>query len=120
LVFYEVFTGRRAFTATTAADLRRLYAEGTASKPSNHVGGLDLAVERAILRCLGRGPADRPRSAHPVPAGRPRGGPRGAPPAGGRGGGGGGGGGRSRGGWDWPCWGGSPRASSWPPCWPTG
>src|SRR5262249_38033318 len=68
LVFYEVFTGRRAFTATTAADLRRLYAEGPPSKPSNHVGGLDLAVERAILPCPGREPAGPPRAAHQGPA----------------------------------------------------
>jgi serine/threonine-protein kinase len=75
LVLYEVFTGRRAFTTTTAAELRRLYAEGSPSKPSNHVGGLDLAVERAILRCLEREPADRPRSAYEVLAALPGGDP---------------------------------------------
>ncbi len=75
LVFYEVFTGRRAFTATTATELRRLYAEGTPSRPSNHVGGLHLAVERAILRCLEREPADRPRSAYEVLAALPGGDP---------------------------------------------
>ena len=74
LVLYEVFTGRRAFPAATTAELRRLYAEGTPSKPSGHVG-LDPAVERAIRRCLERDPADRPRSACEVLVGLPGGDP---------------------------------------------
>ena len=75
LVLYEVFTGRRAFPATTPTELRQLYAEGTPSKPSGHVSGLDPAVERAILRCLERDPADRPRSAYEVLASLPGGDP---------------------------------------------
>src|SRR5262245_4799807 len=75
LVLFEVFTGRRAFPATTLAELRRLYAEGMPSKPSGHVGGLDPAVERVILRCLERDPADRPRSAYEVLAALPGGDP---------------------------------------------
>src|SRR6516165_2914394 len=75
LVLYEVFTGRRAFPATTLAELRQLYAEGTPSKPSGHVSGLDPAVERVILRCLEREPTDRPRSAYEVLAGLPGGDP---------------------------------------------
>src|SRR5262249_36917259 len=75
LVLFEIFTGRRAFPATTLGELRRLYAEGTPSKPSGHVGGLDPAVERGILRCLDRDPADRPRSASEVLAARPGGDP---------------------------------------------
>jgi serine/threonine protein kinase len=124
LVLYEVFTGRRAFTATTAGELRRLYAEGTLSKPSNHVGGLDLAVERAILRCLEREPTDRgrpTRSWRPCPAAtrwrppwrrgrRPR--RAWSPTQAAKG--------RSRRGWDWPCWARSSPASSWSPSWPTG
>src|SRR5215470_11207982 len=34
LVLYEVFTGRRAFPAATLAELRRLHAEGSPSRPS--------------------------------------------------------------------------------------
>src|SRR4051794_4159059 len=75
LVLYEVFTGRRAFPAMTPTALRQLYAEGTPSKPSGHVGGLDPAVERAILRCLEREPDDRPRSAYEVLASLPGGDP---------------------------------------------
>src|SRR5262249_51610168 len=75
LVLYEVFTGRRAFPATTLAELRRLYAEGPPSRPSGHVSGLDPAVERVILRCLEREPADRPRSAYEVLAALPGGDP---------------------------------------------
>jgi hypothetical protein len=75
LVLYEMFTGRRAFPATTAAELRRLYVEGTPSKPSSHVGRLDPAVERAVLRCLERDPANRPRSAYEVLAALPGGDP---------------------------------------------
>ena len=72
LVLYEMFTGQRAFPATTPAELRRLYSEGTPSKPSAHVSNLDPAVERVILRCLAREPADRPRSAYEVLAATPR------------------------------------------------
>jgi serine/threonine-protein kinase len=75
LVLFEVFTGRRAFPATTLAELRRLYAEGAPSKPSARAGELDPAVERVILRCLERNPADRPRSAYEVLAQLPGGDP---------------------------------------------
>src|SRR4051812_4670620 len=75
LVLYEMFTGRRPFPATTPAELRRLYADGTPSRPSDHVGNLNPSVERLILRCLEREPADRPRSAYEVLAGLPGGDP---------------------------------------------
>src|SRR4030095_11477387 len=70
LVLYELFTGRRAFV-----DEKR---EGSPSKPSTHVSGLNPAVERTILKCLELEPANRPRTATEVLAGLQRGAPRGA------------------------------------------
>jgi serine/threonine-protein kinase len=75
LVLYEVFAGRREGPPATPAELRRLYAEGTPSKPSGYVSGLDPSVEKAILRCLEREPGDRPSSAYEVLAGLPGGDP---------------------------------------------
>src|SRR5262249_5276951 len=71
LVLYEIFTGRRAYPAAKLAELRRLHAEGTPSRPSGHVSNLNPVVERVILRCLEREPADRPRSAYEVLAALP-------------------------------------------------
>jgi serine/threonine-protein kinase len=67
LVLYELFTGRQAFAGTDR--------DTPPSKPSGHVSALDPAVERAILRCLERDPADRPRSALAVAAALPGGDP---------------------------------------------
>ena len=76
LVLYELFTGKRAFPARNADELRRMYEQGTPpSKPSSHVRPLDPAVERAILQCLEGEPADRPQSAHEVLAALPGGDP---------------------------------------------
>jgi serine/threonine-protein kinase len=75
LVLYEVFTGKRAFAATTREELARAYESGLPSKPSSRVAGLSPAVERAVLRCLERDPKDRPRSAYEVLAGLPGGDP---------------------------------------------
>jgi serine/threonine-protein kinase len=75
LVLYEVFTGKRAFPATTREDLARAYESGSPSKPSSQIAGLSPAVERALLRCLERDPKDRPRSAYEVLAGLPGGDP---------------------------------------------
>jgi serine/threonine-protein kinase len=75
LVLYEVFTGKRAFPATTREELARAYEQSTPSKPSSQVAGLNPAVERALLRCLERDPKDRPRSAYEVVAGLPGGDP---------------------------------------------
>src|SRR5262249_7065330 len=49
LVLYELFTGKRAFEAQTADELKRSPAP---TSPTSHVSGLDPLVERAILRCL--------------------------------------------------------------------
>jgi hypothetical protein len=65
LVLYELFTGKKAFTGIDRAT--------PPSTPSSHLGGLDPAVERVILRCLERDPKDRPASALAVAAALPGG-----------------------------------------------
>jgi serine/threonine-protein kinase len=62
LVLYELFTGKRALEASSLTEMRRLQAESTPTTPASHVEGLDPAIERAILRCLQREPAERPAS----------------------------------------------------------
>jgi serine/threonine protein kinase len=68
LVLYEIFTGKRAFEASTLAELVRLHSETTPVSPSTLVKELDPAVESAILRCLDPEPSNRPSSALAVAA----------------------------------------------------
>ncbi len=75
LVLYEVFTGKRAFEASTLAELVRLHSETTPVSPSSLVKELDPAVESAILRCLDSEPSNRPSSALAVAASLPGGDP---------------------------------------------
>lgn len=75
LVLYELFTGRRAFAARSVRELQDLHASATPDRPTSHVAELDPAVERAILRCLEKDPADRPSSALAVSAALPGGDP---------------------------------------------
>jgi hypothetical protein len=75
LVLYEVFTGKRAFEASTLAELVRLHSETTPVSPSSLVKELDPAVESAILRCLDPEPSHRPQSALAVAARLPGGDP---------------------------------------------
>jgi serine/threonine-protein kinase len=75
LLLFELFTGKRAFEATTPAEMLRLQQESTPGSPSSYVDGLDPAVERVILRCLERDPDDRPPSALAVAAALPGGDP---------------------------------------------
>ena len=63
LVLYEIFTGKRAFTAEALADLVRGGTASSPSKPSSVVRDLDPAIERVILRCLEPEPRLRPASA---------------------------------------------------------
>jgi hypothetical protein len=70
-VLYEIFTGRRAFEASTLAELQRLQEESFPPKASRLVDGLDPAIERVITRCLARDPDDRPSSARTVAAALP-------------------------------------------------
>jgi serine/threonine-protein kinase len=75
LVLYEVFTGKRAFEASTLAELVRLHTETAPQSPSSLVKELDPAVESAILRCLDPEPSHRPASALAVAARLPGGDP---------------------------------------------
>jgi serine/threonine-protein kinase len=75
LVLYEIFTGKRAFTAEALAELVRTRGEVTPSRPSSVVKDLDPAVERVILRCLEPEPSRRPASALSVAGALPGGDP---------------------------------------------
>jgi predicted Ser/Thr protein kinase len=75
LVFYEIFTGKRAFEAETLGELVRVRSEKPPSKPSSQVKDLDPAVERLILQCLEPDPSDRPTTALAVAAALPGGDP---------------------------------------------
>ncbi len=75
LVLYELFTGQRPFSASSAQELARLQRESTPTNPSTHIDGFDPAVERVILRCLRADPRDRPPTALTVAAALPGGDP---------------------------------------------
>ena len=75
LVLYELFTGRRAFTATTIAELQMQHQDRSTPPPSTIVSAMDPAIERAILRCLEPDPERRAASALSVSAALPGGDP---------------------------------------------
>jgi serine/threonine-protein kinase len=75
LVLYEIFTGRRPFEATTAADWRRVHNESQPPSLHTHTTDIDPAVERVILRCLSKDPEGRPQSATQVALALPGGDP---------------------------------------------
>jgi len=75
LVFYEIFTGRPVFQGDTVDELTRHHTSSLPSHPSEHVEGIDPAVERAVLRCLEKNPKDRPSSVLAVSASLPGGDP---------------------------------------------
>src|SRR5262249_35579066 len=72
---YEVFTGKRAFDASSIAEWRSAHASSIPSKPSLHVSDLDPAAEAAMMRCLEKDPARRPASAAHLAAMLPGGDP---------------------------------------------
>jgi serine/threonine-protein kinase len=75
LVLYEMFTGRRAFEASTLVELIRMREESLPASPSTVTPEMDPAVERIILRCLDPDPRNRPPSALAVAAALPGGDP---------------------------------------------
>jgi serine/threonine-protein kinase len=75
LVLYEIFTGKRAFTASTVGEFAAFHRERTPSSMTALVTDLDPAIERAIGRCLAKDPAARPVSALSVAASLPGGDP---------------------------------------------
>ena len=75
LMLYEIFTGKRAFEATTYADMMRRREQSAPTHPSHIVKDIDPLVERVILRCLEKDPAKRPASALQLAAALPSGDP---------------------------------------------
>jgi predicted Ser/Thr protein kinase len=75
LVLYELFTGKRAFSASSLAEMRELREQKSLTDPSRIVDDIDPAVERAILRCLENDPRDRPASVVALAAALPGGDP---------------------------------------------
>ena len=76
LVLYELFTGKKAFEATSLPELLRLRrSDTTPTSPAEHVPELDPLIERVIFRCLERDPAKRPISTLQVAAALPGGDP---------------------------------------------
>ncbi|MDT7807384.1 MAG: eukaryotic-like serine/threonine-protein kinase [Acidobacteriota bacterium] len=76
LVLYEIFTGRKAFSAGTLTEILRLRKTVTMPESlSSIVRDVDPHVERVIERCLASDPKDRPASALQVAAGLPGGDP---------------------------------------------
>jgi serine/threonine-protein kinase len=75
LVLYEIYTGKRAFDASTIAELLRQHDEGVQLARVSGTRDLDPAVERVIQRCLSREPEQRPASAIAVSAALPGGDP---------------------------------------------
>ena len=75
LVLYELFTGKRAFTAKTLQALLDQHATGEITPPSALVKNLDPAIESVLLRCLDADPERRPASALAVSSALPGGDP---------------------------------------------
>ncbi|HKV25932.1 MAG TPA: serine/threonine-protein kinase [Candidatus Acidoferrum sp.] len=75
LILYEILTGKRAFEAGTYPELIKLREQGTITNPSTLVRDLDPLIERVVLRCLEKDPANRPASALQVAAALPGGDP---------------------------------------------
>ncbi len=76
LVLYEIFTGKKAFTASTLQELLRLRRSDTSpTSPSQLVPELDPLIERVIFRCLEKDTGKRPASALQVAAALPGGDP---------------------------------------------
>jgi hypothetical protein len=75
LVLYELYTGRKAFSAPTMAELRAAKEIATPTAPSEIARDMDPIVERVILRCMEKDPRQRPSSVAQVAAALPGGDP---------------------------------------------
>ncbi len=69
LVLYEVVTGKKAFRASSIAEMGWMHAETVPVPPSDHVPDTGAHVERVILACLEKAPDRRPASARAVAEG---------------------------------------------------
>jgi eukaryotic-like serine/threonine-protein kinase len=76
LVFYELFTGKRAYDAGTLGELMKLrLSDTTPTTPSEIVKDIDPVIDRVIDRCIQKDPLRRPASALEVAAALPGGDP---------------------------------------------
>ena len=76
LVLYELFTGKKAFSAPSLVALMHLRnSDSTPTTPSTLIKDMDPLVERVILRCIEKDPDKRPASALQVAASLPGGDP---------------------------------------------
>jgi serine/threonine protein kinase len=75
LVVYELFTGRRAFTASSIGELVNQHESRSFAPPSEVVSAIDPAIDHIIQRCLDPDPERRPASALAVAAALPGGDP---------------------------------------------
>jgi serine/threonine protein kinase len=75
LILYETYTGKKAFTARTLAELRKQKETYTPRAPSEIREGIDPVVERVIRRCMERDPNARPASVAQVALALPGGDP---------------------------------------------
>ncbi len=76
LVLYELFTGKRAFEASTINELMSLRMSDTPpTNPAALVKDLDPVIEKVINRCIEKAPSQRPSSALQVAAALPGGDP---------------------------------------------
>ncbi len=75
LVLYELFTGKRAYTATNINDMLNLQEAMSLTSMSSHANDIDPAVENIIRRCLDPIPANRPHTAIAIAAALPGGDP---------------------------------------------
>jgi serine/threonine protein kinase len=62
LVLYEIYTGKKAFTAVTLAELREQKETHAPRAISELREGMDPVVERLVRRCIERDPNARPAS----------------------------------------------------------
>ena len=74
-MLYELYTGKKAFTATTLPELRTQKESATPKAPAELRPGIDPVVERVIACCLERDPRQRPASAAQLAASLPGGDP---------------------------------------------
>jgi serine/threonine-protein kinase len=75
LVLYELYTGQRAFSASSLVDLRAQKEGATPTAPSEITRDIDPVIERVIVRCLAKDPRQRPSSVAQVAAALPGGDP---------------------------------------------
>lgn len=75
LVLYELFTGKRAYTASNINEMLNQQEAMSLTSMSSHASDIDPAVENIIRRCLDPIPANRPHSAIAIAAALPGGDP---------------------------------------------